>query len=169
MQQILAPLSKALVISASSAFKVPLYCTVDIFISTARFLLVFSKTSIIGLTSAPLACNTVQGMSCFPEKIGLLKRLKKASLPRSTLCLFPNYNKGAGISLASIFSGRLLNLRPISYKALISLAFFNCSTRYSISPNFSEGSLIVFSETFFLLISSKLSGIPVISSSSGMR
>jgi hypothetical protein len=98
-----------------------------------------------------------------------LKRLKKAYFPCSTLFLSPSRSLGTGITLASkliIFFDRSIPRLLSSYSSWL---FFSLLISESMPLNFSGGFSMVASETFFLRISSKSSGIPVKEQSYGKR
>ena len=101
--------------------------------------------------------------------MGLLKRLKKASLPYSTAWFSPKFNLGIGMILPLTVSKSLLMFIPISFKEQKSGFTSSYFMSFNISLCFSSADFIVFSEIFFLLNSSKFSGIPVMRQNSGIR
>lgn len=120
------------------------------------------------LTSVDWKKMTPHLILCLLAYIGLLNKLKKAYFPYYTRLSFPRVILGAVICFACIFYMFLLKSIPNSFNEFKWSLSLSSLMRSIIYFSFSRASKMVFSDTFFLLISSKFYGMPVIKHNYGI-
>lgn len=136
---------------------------------TPRFLEVLMNVLIAPFTSTPCWQKIPHRMLCRFENICSRKSWNPDYLPLSTLLFEPSSSLGVGTIFASRVVILLFKDIPSYLSEEKSLTSSTLCMNFSISRFFSWAGLIVDSEIFFLLNSSKLSGIPVITQNSGMK